>query len=60
MSAEERAVDIEERLWKDMSSTLWQHGITSRTVDFQPLIDALLRDAMAQIEPLLIEVESRD
>lgn len=52
--AEERAKDLRARLAQDMHTTAVTHGLT----DMPTLLDALVEDAMFQIEHLLMEVEA--
>lgn len=57
MSTEEHQADIEERLRRDITTTLRRHGLNYHTNDIGGLIDDLVSDAMHQVDPLLIEVE---
>lgn len=63
MSVEERAADIKTRLRNDMAKTLSEYGLLTQSG--QPvqgmggLTDALMEDALHQIEPLLLEIEEK-
>jgi hypothetical protein len=56
--AEERARDIRARLHQDMHTTLVSNAIDGEgVVAWSPSItDALVTDAMFQVEPLLVEI----
>jgi len=56
VSTSEQQSDIEERLRRDMTSTLRQHGLPAPGIEVGELVEDLVRDAMHHIDPLLIEV----
>lgn len=57
VSTEEHQADIEERLRRDIATTLKRHGLNRHTNDIGGLVDDLVSDAMHQVDPLLIAVE---
>jgi predicted RNA-binding protein with PIN domain len=56
---QERAQQIRATLETDIRSTLVEHNIhysPHESLELQTLVDALVVDAMARVEPLLMEV----
>jgi len=63
MNTEEHALDIESHLISDMTKTLRANGISPGVIGpegFTLLVDELARDAMHQVEKLLVEAEWHD
>lgn len=61
MSTEDHAFTIEERLFNDISKTLRSYGVNHRShFQFDMLVEALTRDAMHQVELLLVRAEWDD
>lgn len=57
MSVEERAADIKTRLRSDMLTTFREHAVTfDQYGELSAFLDALMEDALHQIEPLLLEI----
>lgn len=61
MSVEERAADIKTRLRNDMAKTLRSEVFADASLPgFSQLLDALMEDALHQIEPLLVEIDDAE